>query len=341
MKNDKIVIVIIALCLFSIIAGLYGKNQNDQKTQLIKDENGIKLFSDRAKIALINIDGPIQFENGDTPFAPKSSAESARISLQKALKDNNIKGILLRINSPGGTVGMSQEVYADVLKARQQKPVVVSMGDMAASGGYYIASAADRIYAYPGTLTGSIGVILSTYDAGEFLTKKLGIKPQTIKSGKFKDIASPYRTMTKEERQLLQNMTDSTHQQFISAIIDARSKRNDNYKEKKEVLKSDILRKYADGRIFNGEQAIKIGLVDNLGTLDDAYKAISNMAKEKFNISTSTEIPLVPYNTQSGLSELLYGTKSQIEKLGIKNDLNSKLMPYSIQHPNQPLLIWE
>lgn len=340
MKNDKIIIVIIALCLFSIIAGLYGKKQNEQKAQLNK--NGMAIFSDTDKIALINIDGPIQFENGDSsPFSQQNTAEGARIALKKALNDTKVKGILLRINSPGGTVGMSQEVYSDVLKVRKNKPVVVSMGDMAASGGYYIASAADRIYAYPGTLTGSIGVILSTYDASELLSKKLGIKSQIIKSGKFKDIASPYRAMTKEENQLLQNMTDSTHEQFITAIINARSNRNDKYKETKQILKAEILRKYADGRIFNGEQAIKIGLVDNLGTMDDAHKAISNMAKEKFHIATSKTIPLVSYNPQTSFREMFYGTKSEIENLLMKNDINEKLMPYSIKHHNQPLLIWE
>ena len=147
--------------------------------------------------------------------------------------------------------------------------------------------------------------------------------------------------MTKEERQLLQNMTDSTHEQFINAVIVARSNRNDKYKVKKQILDAKILREHADGRIFNGEQALQIGLVDSIGTLADAHDAVSDMAKEKFGIKSKNSIPLVNYNAPTGFNEIFCGAKSQLGKFGITGDISEKLMPFSAKHPNQPLIIWE
>lgn len=339
MKNRLISVILIALCLISVVIGFNNKNLNYKSTKTEKSQKFMNIFSEGDKIALISIEGPIQSDASESFIGNKHSAESARIALKRALKDKSVKAVLLRINSPGGTVGMSQEIYSNILKLREKKPVVVSMGDIAASGGYYIASAGDRIVAYPGTLTGSIGVILNTYNANELLTKKLGIQPQIIKSGKYKDIASPYRALEQDEKQLLQSIINSTYKQFVSAIVSARINRNDSYNESKKKLTYDNIKKYADGRIFNGEQAYNLGFVDKLGTLNDAQSVANNMAKEKFGIKK--QLPLVPYNVPSGFGELFFGAEvSSLKKL-FKVNVEDKLMPYSMNHPNKPILIWE
>jgi len=215
--------------------------------------------------------------------------------------------------------------------------VVVSMTDVAASGGYYISSAADRIYADPGTLTGSIGVIFSFFNAQELLNQKLGIKSTVIKSGKFKDIASPYRTMSPDEKVLLQNIINSTYEQFINAIIQGRINRKDNYVIEKTILTEQNLRKYADGRIFTGEQAKKLGFVDQLGGIYEAGEAVKLMAQNKFGLKSS-DIQIVQYNLPSGLGELLFGVSESVFN---KKDSISSYMPLSSKYPRQPLFVWE
>jgi len=162
-------------------------------------------------------------------------------------------------------VAPSQEIYEEVRKAVAKKKVVVSMGSVAASGGYYIASPATRIVANPGTLTGSIGVIMEIPNI-EGLMNKLGVKTEVIKSGSHKDIASIFRSMKKEEREILQNVLDNVHEQFIKAVADGR-----------KMLFEDV-KKIADGRVFTGEQALKVGLVDELGNLEDAVKTAAKIS---------------------------------------------------------------
>jgi protease-4 len=205
------------------------------------------------RVALVRIEGPI-LDSKNTIDEIKDYA-----------KDNSIKAIILRIDSPGGAVGPSQEIYAEVKKAAAKKKIIVSMGSVAASGGYYIASAATRILANPGTLTGSIGVIMEIPNV-EGLMTKIGIKTEVIKSGKNKDIGSTFRSMTKEERELLQGVMDNVHEQFIKAVAEGRK------------MKVEDVRQIADGRIFTGEQAKANGLVDELGTLEDATMAAAKLA---------------------------------------------------------------
>jgi len=184
----------------------------------------------------------------------------------RTLRENEaIAGVILRVDSPGGAVAPSQEIYEEVKKAVAKKKVVVSMGSLAASGGYYISAPATKIIANPGTLTGSIGVIMEVPNV-EGLMNKIGIKTEVIKSGKNKDIASAFRTMSKEERELLQGVMDNVHEQFMKAVSEGRK------------IKMEDLRKIADGRVFTGEQAITYGLVDELGTLEDALKTAANLA---------------------------------------------------------------
>ena len=180
--------------------------------------------------------------------------------------DEGVKAIILRIDSPGGGVGPSQEIYREVLKIKsnKKKKVITSMGSVAASGGYYIASASDLIVANPGTITGSIGVLMEFTNIEE-LFRKIGIKGVVLKSGEHKDIGSPFREMTPEEKRLIQSVIDNVHQQFIQAVADGR---------KMDRLK---VAQVADGRILTGEQAKQLGLVDQLGNLQDAIDTAAKM----------------------------------------------------------------
>ncbi len=186
-------------------------------------------------------------------------ADSRQILEQlKDFRDNDsVKSIVIRIDSPGGAVGPSQEIYREIRKTIEVKKVIASLGSIAASGGYYIAAAADGIVANPGTITGSIGVILG-YTNFEALFEKIGLSPVVIKSGEYKDIASPVRKMTETERTLLQEFSDNVHTQFIEDVAQGRQ------------IESTQVREIADGRIFSGEKAKELGLVDRLGNLEDA-----------------------------------------------------------------------
>ena len=182
-------------------------------------------------------------------------------------EDKRIRGIVLRIDSPGGAVGPSQEIYAEVLKTRNSsKTVYASMGTLAASGGYYIASAANRIFANPGTLTGSIGVIM-VFPNIKGLMDKLGLQPEIIKAGKYKDIGSPVRNMTKKEKNLLQNVATDVHQQFIEAVAKGRN------------ISIEEVSKVADGRILTGRQAHALRLVDQLGGLEVTIEQLAREVK--------------------------------------------------------------
>jgi len=179
-------------------------------------------------------------------------------------EDEGVKAIILRIDSPGGGVGPAQEIYREVLKARSKKKVVTSMGSVAASGGYYIACASDLIIANPGTITGSIGVLME-FSNFEELLKKIGIKGVVLKSGEHKDIGSPFREMTPEEKRIIQEVIDNVHQQFIEAVAEGRR------------LDRTKVVQIADGRIITGEQAKKLGLVDQMGNLQDAIDTTAKM----------------------------------------------------------------
>ena len=185
--------------------------------------------------------------------------------LAKFRRDGSVKAVVVRIESPGGGVSPSQELYQEIGRTAREKPVVVSMGSVAASGGYYIACAAQKIYANPGTITGSIGVILEFTNFEELL-KKIGFRMEVVKSGRYKDVGNPGREMTAEERAYLQAMVDNVHQQFVRDV--ARGRR----------MKVEKVRELADGRIFTGEQAMELGLVDELGNLKDAIDAAAKMA---------------------------------------------------------------
>jgi protease-4 len=179
--------------------------------------------------------------------------------LRYFLKKKEIKAVVLRVDSPGGVVAPSQEIYDEVRKFAAKKKIIVSMGSLAASGGYYISAPATLIYANPGTITASIGVILKLSNI-EALMDKIGIKSYTLKTGRFKDSGSPLRELSKEDRAMLQAVIDNTHEQFVRAVAAGRK------------LPVEEVRKIADGRILSGEQAMGMKLVDRLGTLQDAIE---------------------------------------------------------------------
>jgi protease-4 len=178
--------------------------------------------------------------------------------------DNSIAGVIVRIDSPGGAVAPSQEIYREMLRFREtSKPLVVSMGTVAASGGYYIASPGTRIFADPGTLTGSIGVIF-TLPLYQELAKKIGVEFRVFTAGKMKDIGSPYRQMTGDEKKFIDALLKDTHEQFIEDVAAGRR------------MNRDTIARYADGRVFTGRQAVAIHLIDTLGGYEDALDWIRN-----------------------------------------------------------------
>lgn len=194
-------------------------------------------------------------------------------SLKQFREDDSVKAIVLRIDSPGGGVGPSQEIYREIRKTIKEKKVIASLGSVAASGGYYAASAADGIVANPGTLTGSIGVIMSYTNFREALNK-IGLVPVVVKSGEFKDIGSPVRDMTDRERKLLEGFVDTVHRQFVSAIVEGRK------------LERSKVEAIADGRILSGEEAKALGLVDRLGNMEDAVEWAGRLGGIKGDIPT-------------------------------------------------------
>jgi protease-4 len=200
--------------------------------------------------------------------------------------DSSIKAIVLRIDSPGGGVVVSQELYNAVKNARKEgKKVVASMGTVAASGGYYVAAAADRIVANPGTLTGSIGVKME-FATIEKLLEKIGVRGMVVKAGEYKDVGSPFRDMTEPEKKIIQDVIDDVHSQFITAVAEGR------HMQEAEV------RTIADGRIFTGRQALDLKLVDQLGDLADSIKIAGELVgiKGKPNvIEKRKRIPFFDY----------------------------------------------
>jgi protease-4 len=238
MKQKRVFIglgVIAALLIFFFTILLFiGRYSGGKSTRFA--------FGDR--IAIVEVKGVITQSSGIIE------------ELQQYLEDDGVKAIILRIDSPGGGVGPAQEIHREILKIKLKKKVVTSMGSVAASGGYYIACASDLIVANPGTITGSIGVIMQFSNLEELL-KKIGIKGVVIKSGEHKDIGSPFREMTPEEKKIMQEVLDNVHQQFIQAVAEGR-----------KLDRSKVVQ-IADGRILTGEQAKNLGLVDKMGNLQD------------------------------------------------------------------------
>lgn len=254
-RKKKIMFLLSAVILCSVLALLLLSGRQQAANQ----------SASAAKIAVVYVDGVISGGRTAGNFLSEGGGTDALIKqLHSAADDPSVKAIVLRINSPGGSSTATEEVGAEIKKIRAQgKPVVTSMGDMAASGGYWLAACTDKIYANPSTLTGSIGVYMP-YSNWEELYKKIGIRSEKIKSGAHKDILSNDRPMTQEERVILQNLVNEIYENFVAVIVEGRH------------MDAAEVRKLADGRVYTGKQAMEAGLVDEMGNL---YDAIDGTAK--------------------------------------------------------------
>lgn len=230
--------------------------------------------------------------------------------LLAAEEEKSIKAIILRIDSPGGAVAPTQEIYEEVRRIDKKKPIYASFGTVAASGGYYIGAACRKIWANPGTLTGSIGVIMQMADLSE-LFKWAKYKPETIKAGRYKDIGNPARSMTDEERMYLTDLLAGTHKQFMSDISAVR----------KDRLKKDIT-ELAQGQIFHGKEAKEFGLVDEIGSVWEAGRAIHKELKLKGDFSLRY---LKPQRKKFSFSDLLQETEDTLSL--IKTKIEPKTAP--------------
>lgn len=272
---------LLVVCLISVPISLLSKTKNPKENEPVKSsKKWSSLLLNRNHILVLRLNGMIFTDDGESSsFLTNNSPTGFVIEqLNKAAENPKVKGVLLRINSPGGTVAASQELYAAVRAVRDKgKPVVASLADVAASGGYYLASGCDKIVANSGTLTGSIGVIMHLLNLQE-IEKKIGVQPFVVKSGIFKDIGSADRPVTPEEKTILQDIIMDSYDQFVSAVAEGRR------------LPKDEVKKIADGRIYSGRQAYKVKLVDQLGTYEDSLKLVQKMAKEKYHLSEDLEV---------------------------------------------------
>jgi len=241
-------------------------------------------FNMGEKVGVIEISGVI------------TDAEDTIRNIRKYREDDSIRAIVLRIESPGGVVGPAQEIFREVRKTIGKKKIIASMGAVAASGGYYVAAGTEGIMANPGTITGSIGVIIG-YTNFEEIFQKIGLTPVVVKSGEYKDMGSPVRKMTEREKKLLQDFVDSTHRQFVAAVAEGR---------KMDPVKVKAI---ADGRIITGEDAKSLGLVDRLGNMEDAIEWAGRMGGIKGKISAvyskKADISLIDYFIESSISKII------------------------------------
>ncbi|HSA62213.1 MAG TPA: signal peptide peptidase SppA [Nitrospiraceae bacterium] len=275
----------------------------------------------KAKVLLVEISGVISSQDGDGLMPTPSLIASVKEQLTRATQDENVKAVVLRINTPGGTVTASDIIHHELkmFKASRKIPIVASIMDVGASGGYYIAAASDTVLAHPSSVTGSIGVIMLTVNARGLL-EKVGVEATAVTSGPRKDMGSPFRTMTTEERAIFQGLIDSFYQRFLTVVQEGRPH-----------LQMDQIKKLADGRIYTGDQAKELGLVDEIGYLEDAVAA----AKKKAGL---TEARVVMYNRPGEYSNNVYSklvTPSPLASLG-----NLDLMSFVRGGTPQFMYLW-
>jgi protease IV len=242
-----------------------------------------------SKVLMLDLSGVISSQEKDGWMPQPNLLATFKEELTKASKDEKVKALVVRINSPGGTVNASDILYHElkIFKANKKIPVIVSMMDVAASGGYYLAMASDAILVHPSTVTGSIGVIMLTINA-KGLLEKVGVEASAITSGPRKDMGSPFRTMTADEKAIFQGVIDSFYQRFLAVVQEGRPQ-----------LSADQIKKLADGRIYSGEQAKAAGLVDDIGYLDEAVE----LAKKNAGL---TEARIVTYRRHGEYQHNIY-----------------------------------
>jgi protease IV len=285
---------------------------------------GVALFLGTAMFVLLKMVGP----SSRLPFGEKIgviSVEGAILDSQTILsqlvrfkEDKDISAVIVRINSPGGAVAPSQEIFREIRKTSQTKKVVASLGSVAASGGYYVAAAADRIVANPGTITGSIGVIVEFIQIQELLNK-IGVGFEVLKSGEFKDMGSPHRKLTPQDKAVIQSLIGDIQEQFVEAVAEGRG------------LPVEKIREIADGRVFSGEKAMELGLVDELGNFQDAV----DMTKEMAGIRGEVELV---YPKKTGLRILdLFRDEAARSLAGFLAGLKSRISYQWAGIPTSPI----
>jgi protease-4 len=279
----SLAVLLVALSFYTLVSSM-------------KVEAEEEIDSGKDKVALIELKGVI------------ISSEEIVKQIKKYAKSTSVKAIVFYVDSPGGGVSASEEIFQELKKAREKKPVIVSMGSVAASGGYYVSLAGSKIVANPGTITGSIGVI-AQFPNFKKLLDKIGVDFEIVKSGKFKDSGNPYRGLTPEERKYFQSVIDDVYEQFVNHVVNER-----------KMKKEDVL-KIADGRIFTGKQALELGLVDTLGTLETAIKIAGEMAGIKGEPKIVKERKKKP-----GLLDILFESKTLDEIKGAI--LNQPILQY-------------
>lgn len=269
--------IFIVLSFLMVLGGIAALLQ-----QGLNEDGPFNVKTDRA-VAVIELDGEIL------------SSEKFNAALRKQVKNDQIKAIVVRIDTPGGAVGASEEMYLAIKEADKKKPVICAMSSVAASGGLYAAMGCRKVVTNKGTLTGSIGVVMMMPNVTTVMNK-VGVDMTVIKSGKFKDSGSPFREVTPEDRQVMQGLVDTVYQQFVSVVAEARN------------LPVEEVAKFADGRIIVGEEAVKLGIADAIGNVETAAR----MALEAAGISGDPEI--VQVKKRKGLSALF----EDISESGVK-----------------------
>ena len=306
-------VLLIAFCI-SAVCGIYLTMQPGAVCAAHSSQEKISFsFSSKPKnnppgIAWIKVRGVISEEDSNSPFSLPSGASSISKRIREAAKSDRVKAIVLDINSPGGTVASVQDIYSEILKAKEQgKKVVALFRDVAASGAFYIAMAADQIVAEPGTITGSVGVIMQAGNVTK-LFDKIGIEVNPITSGKYKDIGSAYREMTPAERAILQDMVNDTYTQFYNVV-----------KEGRLGVKPEVLNEYTDGRVFTGKRAFELGFIDKLGGEETARLLAGELV--------GLQDPKIISQKSEGLRDLLSAFSSSAESKALSKQLQTLSTP--------------
>lgn len=309
--------VLLVLFLISAVCGLYLTVKPGMKCEKQEDKkegnvsSALASFStkgNKPSVAWIKVRGVIATDNSSSPFSRPQGAGAIAKKVRDAGEDKDVKAIVLDINSPGGTVASVQNIYSEILKAKKNgKKVVALFRDVAASGGFYIAMAADKIVAEPGTITGSVGVIMQTSNV-EGLFDKIGVKMVPITSGKYKDIGSMYRPMTDAEKALLQDMVDDTYTQFFAAV-----------KAGRPDVSEENLTEYTDGRVFTGQRAYNLGFVDKLGGEEEALQLAGELAGIKD--------PKIMSSKSDNLRDFIFSFGSSVESASLVKQLESLATP--------------
>ncbi|MGP7818438.1 signal peptide peptidase SppA [Niallia sp. 01092] len=301
----------------SAFEGILNEKNNAFAEDIIKDGN------DMEKIAVLDVNGTIQDTGGDPASLLSSPGYNHQAFMEKLnhiKEDNDVKGLIIKVNSPGGGVVESAEIHDKISEIQKEakKPVYISMGSMAASGGYYISAGADKIFASPETLTGSLGVIMHGVNY-KGLAEKYGVDFVTIKSGPYKDIMSPSRDMTKEEKDILQTMINNSYEGFVKVIADGRG-----------MSQVDV-KKIADGRIYDGSQAKELNLIDDFGYFDDVVEQM----KKDYKLKNPT---VVSYTDNTGFASILGMSANKLKLMGEDKDIANMLK--LVTNTNSPRLMY-